>query len=204
MNKQLLLLLAACATRASAMAAVAVEPLMRALAPLGESGYLTANAAQRREVTDCLKSLSAAEPTARCAEQLDGDWLLLYTDAPDITGLDNSGPFVRLKRIGQSIDAAAGRIANVIEYEGREWLPGRAAGDALQQRVLLDYTVDASTGRKVTLSLSGLAIAPKQIAGVNLASAPPLKLQGPLSLPFGNFECMYNDGELRVVRTAQG
>ena len=42
------------------------------------------------------------------------------------------------------------------------------------------------------------------MAGVDLASAPPLKLQGPLAVPFGQFEVLYNDGSLRVVRTQQG
>ena len=188
---------------AAALVTAATEPLLAALAPLGPGGYLSASASQRKGVTECLRALATAEPAARCATALGGDWELLYTDAPDITGLTNSGPFVRLKRIGQSIDDQAGRIANVIEYTGREWLPGRAEGDTLQQRVLLDYTVDGG-GRKVSLSLVGLSLLPRQIAGVNLAAAPPLTLQGPLTLPFGDFECVYNDGDVRVVRTAQG
>ena len=195
-----------CAPSAAAMTvAAATEPLMRALQLLGPDGYLTATSAQRRDITKCLEALAATDPSAQCAAdgKLDGDWLLLYTDAPDITGLSNSGPFVRLNRIGQSIDAAGGKIQNVIEYTGREWLPGRAEGDTLQQRVLLDFEVK-DNGRSVVLNLKGLEIAPKQIAGVNLAAAPPLTLQGPLSLPFGNFDCVFNDGGLRVVRTLQG
>ena len=178
---------------------------MRALEPLGADGYLSATREQRKAVTSCLQTLAQVDPSARCAGdgQLDGDWLLLYTDAPDITGLANSGPLLSLNRIGQSIDAAAGKIANVIEYTGRQWLPGRQEGDSLQQRVLLDYAIEAD-GRSVILNLKGLEVAPRQIAGVSLAAAPPLSLQGPLSLPFGNFECMYNDGDLRVVRTVQG
>jgi hypothetical protein len=43
-----------------------------------------------------------------------------------------------------------------------------------------------------------------QVLGVSLASAPPLRLQGPLELPFGSFEVLYNDGDLRIVKTQQG
>ena len=48
---------------------------------------------------------------------LDGDWTLLWTDAPDITGLGSSLPFApTLGRIGQEISAADGMVVNVIEW----------------------------------------------------------------------------------------
>jgi len=179
----------------------AADPLRRALGSLGPVGYLTATAGQREAIDVLLKQF------LRTADSLDGDWVVLYTDAPEIKALDNSGPLLQVSRIGQSIDAAAGTIETVIEYVPREWVPGREDGDRLQSRVLLDYDVDPARGREVIQKLTGLKIIPKtrrrQIAGFNLPEAPPLNLQGPLSLPLGNLECVYSDIDLRVFRTWQ-
>jgi len=180
----------------------ATEPLRRALDSLGPVGYLTAAPAQRKKIDALLRQL------LRPAESLDGDWELVYTDAPDITGLANSGPLFEVSRIGQSFNADAGTVENIIEFVPREWLPGRGDGDRLQNRVLLDYDVEPVQGRDITAKLTGLKIipknSPKQMAGFSLPDAPPLNLQGPLSVPFGNLECVYNDGDLRVFRTRQG
>ena len=83
-------------------------------------------------------------------------------------------------------------------------MPGAAPDDTFQQRVLLTYEVDAESGRKCSLKIAGVAFKPGQIAGINLDSAPPLTLKGLVTLPFGDFECIYNDGLIRVVRTVQG
>ena len=188
-------------------ACAATAPLLETLKPLGYAGF-DASAAQRREVESVLRDLVALNPNPEPAagSALDGDWELIYSDAPDIVGLSNAGPLLELRRVGQQIDASAGTIANVIEFGPRSWLPGldlvNAREDVLQQRVLLSYGVE--DGRRCRLKLSGLRLAPRQLLGVNLSSAPPLTLKGFVEAPFGDFTCLYNDGDVRVVRTVQG
>jgi len=186
---------------ASAQAATA--PLLEALAPLGLGGF-DASAAQRRHITQLLEDLRKLQPEASApARDLDGDWVLLYSDAPDITGLTNAGPLVQLKRVGQSIDQAEGTVANCIEYSPRPWVPASDATDVVQQRVLLNYEVQ-DDGKSCRLQLRGLELEAKQIAGIDLSAVPPLSLVGLITLPFGDFRCLYNDGDIRVVQTAQG
>lgn len=72
----------------------------------------------------------------------------------------------------------------------------------LQQRVLLKYEVQ--NGNRCNLSILGARFQAQQFLGVSLAAAPPLTLQSGLELPFGTFTCLYNDGEIRVVKTQQG
>ena len=183
----------------------AVTPLLDALAPLPGYGAFEATAKQRQQVNSILDGLRATNPNPSPANDLNGDWELIYSDAPDIVGLINTGPLVRLYRVGQQIDAGAMTIANVIEYAPRSWLPldnVGAAEDRLQQRVLLSYTVE--DGKRCKVNISGLSLGARKLLGISLASAPPLTLQGMLELPFGEFECLYNDGDIRVVRTAQG
>ena len=86
----------------------------------------------------------------------------------------------------------------------RDWVKGiRAtlADDALQQRVLLTYEME---GSKVNLKIAGAAFKPKKILGVNLDAAPSPTLQGVVTLPFGNFEVLFNDGDLRDCQDGPG
>ena len=70
---------------------------------------------------------------------LDGDWTLLWTDAPDITGLGSSLPFApTLGRIGQEISAADGTVVNVIEWRPASLLTtlrSELSEDSVEQRV---------------------------------------------------------------------
>jgi hypothetical protein len=75
------------------------------------------------------------------------------------------------------------------------------SADKLQQRVLLKYE---TVGTKVNIQIRGTSLKARQALGVSLASAPPLRLEGPLTLPFGTFEVLYNDGDVRIVKTQQG
>jgi hypothetical protein len=43
-----------------------------------------------------------------------------------------------------------------------------------------------------------------QVAGFDLLPLPPLSLGLPAALPFGEFEVLYYDGGLRIIRTGQG
>lgn len=108
---------------------------------------------------------------------LEGNWTLAWTDAPDILGLP--GPV----RIGQEIDKTT--IVNVIDYE--------AFHVRLQQRVILDYVKDQDD---VRLTLRGL--------GGKLEKGPNVQANALFGLPFGRFTVLFNDGDLRVVRTNQG
>ena len=173
--------------------------LLRALEPL-DRGF-AANKAQQKAVSALLDALVASTPYTPDEFDLDGDWELCWSDAHDIVGL-SGGPLARLSRVGQAIDCGAQTIANVIEYTPPSWLHTAAvADDRLQQRVLLSYERD---GARVNLKIKGTELRPARVLGMDLSSAPPLTLAGPLSLPFGTFDCLYNDGELRVVKTAQG
>jgi len=186
------------------------QALLDAIKPLDRGFRATSD--ERKRVAGLITTLASTAP-ALSAEGLGGEWELLWSDAPDIVGSSFgtitgagglSSPFADAARIGQSIDAAAGTIANVIEYRPPAWLASAAPGlasDRLQQRVLLAYT---TSGTRCELTVRGAVVAPRMALGVSLLALPPLTLQGDLSLPFGSFEVLYNDGELRAVRTKQG
>ena len=166
-----------------------------------------ASSSQRKAVTSALEALKAVNPRPTDgAIGLSGDWELLYTDAPDILGLKNAGPLAELRRVGQQIDAEAGTIENVIEYAPASWLPLdaiSASEDRVQQRVCLTYEVEKGT--RCVCQVNTFGVNPQTFFGVNLRSSPPLKLpEAPFKVPFGNFDVLYNDGDIRVVRTIQG
>ena len=193
------------ATPTRAAPSAATGALLTAIEPLGFAGF-DASPTQRQEIQQLINSLQQLNPNPSPANDLDGDWQLIYSDAPDITSLRNSGPLVRLQRVGQQIDAAAKTIANVIEYKPRMWLPLSTFGaedDRIQQRVLLTYSVD-DEGRRCKLSIDGASLAARKFLGVSLDAAPPLTIRGITSLPFGEFVCLYNDGDVRIAQTQQG
>ena len=144
-----------------------------------------ATSSQRKAVTSALEALKAVNPRPTDgAIGLSGDWELLYTDAPDILGLKNAGPLAELRRVGQQIDAEAGTIENVIEYEPREWatsLFSNLKGDRLQQRVVTSFARREGAPATVDLKIRGVRLLPRQALGVSLESAPPLQLLGPLA-----------------------
>mmetsp|Transcript_25179 Transcript_25179/g.78998 ORF Transcript_25179/g.78998 Transcript_25179/m.78998 type:complete len:271 (-) Transcript_25179:1705-2517(-) len=161
---------------------------------------------QRKDVKALIEALASAGGDQLDVETLDGQWELVFSDAPDILGI-RGGPLSKLEFIGQDIDAGAGTIDNVIRYSPSGLIRGTfgrvVAGledDRLEQRVLLRYEQD---GRKVRMTVRGTSIAPENTLGGRL-NLRPLKLEGPLKVPFGNFEILYNDGELRVIKTGRG
>jgi len=182
-------------TAAMSSAATARAALLSAISPL-ERGF-KADKQQRLVVESAIKAL-AASTSLQALPDISGDWELIYTDAPDILGLDvQAGPLATCTRIGQQISEADGTISNVIEYGPREWaanLIGQAKGDLLQQRVVTSFERRADEPTKVDLKIKGAAFMPKQLLGVSLASVPALKLQGFVEPPFGSFECLYCEG----------
>lgn len=107
--------------------------------------------------------------------------------------------------VGQHIDPLTAMIENVIEYGPTKWNPlvsfFGAETDRVQQRVLLSYK---RSGKQYSLLFKGTAIRLQRVLGVNLRSQQPLTLMPPLELPFGSFELLYIDNELRIVKTQQG
>lgn len=155
---------------------------------------------------ELVSALSALSPISNPTSRLGGNWTLIYTDAPDIIGIPSS-PLSELGRIGQEIDPASGTIANVIEYVPSQLarslpLGDRASSDLLVQRVFTDYR--ASSPTSVELDIKGLGFFPERVFGLDVPSFVRLKQEGPLSLPFGRFEVLYLDEDIRIVKTGQG
>jgi hypothetical protein len=181
------------------VAATPRAALLNAIAPL-ERGF-KATAQQRKEVAEAIETL-ARSTSQQYVPDISGDWELVYTDAPDILGLDvQAGPFSTCTRIGQQISETDGTIANVIEYGPRPWAASlvknvisQVEGDRLQQRVITSFERRQDEPTKVDLKIRGAAFVPKQLLGVSLDALPPLRLGGFVEPPFGSFEVLYCEG----------
>ncbi|KAL7523351.1 hypothetical protein ACHAXR_000717, partial [Thalassiosira sp. AJA248-18] len=153
---------------------------------------------------------------------LAGKWTLVYTDAPDITSLDG-GPFstAKLGRIGQECDPPS--IKNVIEWQRPDWASSLPFSGGESSRVLQKVCCEGSATpdnpKMLDLKLLGL-----ELSGMNgsdgndgegglnaflngpaaLFESNPVKLQGPLAAPFGKFDILYLDEDMRITKTYQG
>lgn len=150
---------------------------------------------------------------------ISGRWTLLYTDAPDITTLDRS-PWAELGRIGQECQPPV--LKNVIEWKQPSWsngLPFTGTQDTrILQKVVTTGKASPQSPARVQLDLSGLEVRSSDKSGSSsdfledvqskgilpALLRQPLELNGSLSLPFGSFEVLYLDDELRINRTYQG
>ena len=160
---------------------------------------------------------------------LTGKWTLLYTDAPDITSLDTSQlPFgaAQLGRIGQ--ECSPPYIKNVIEWKKPDWarsLPLSGSDDSrILQKVVTSATASPDKPRIVNLKVAGLELLSAGSSsrtstgnmGADLQTrikedgliggllgANPVDLKGPWNPPFGQFEILYLDEELRIIKTYQ-
>lgn len=156
---------------------------------------------------------------------LAGKWTLVYTDAPDITSLEG-GPLstAKLGRIGQECFPPS--IKNVIEWRRPDWassLPFSAAGgegSRVIQKVCCEGSATSKGPKTVDLKLLGLELSGASDGGADGAGAGglsallkgpaallednPVKLQGPLTAPFGKFDILYLDDDMRITRTYQG
>lgn len=152
---------------------------------------------------------------------LAGKWTLIYTDAPDITSLDAPLSIQKLGRIGQECNPPL--IKNVIEWKRPDWasaLPFSGDEDSrILQKVVTEGSSTPADNPSVDLKLIGL-----EISGTNgsteetdpdllnsLFNGPaalfeqnPIKLQGPLKGPFGKFDILYLDDDMRITKTYQG
>lgn len=149
---------------------------------------------------------------------LAGKWTLIYTDAPDITGLEG-GPFssAKLGRIGQECNPPS--IKNVIEWQRPDWASSLPFSGGESSRVLQKVCCEG-TATKEKPSTVDLKIAGLELSGVNdgedagegaffngpasFLESNPVKLQGLLTAPFGKFEILYLDDGMRITKTIQG
>lgn len=187
---------------AAAERLLARRALLKAIEPL-ERGF-TATSESRAAVSERIKLLIELNPITEPASQLGGSWTLLYTDAPDILFLPTT-PFSSLGYIGQEIDDNAGTITNVIQWQPSSMVAGLASfvsQDTFTQRVITEYRAKSPT--EVELTVRGLGVAPGKIMGMELPEALKIDAIGPIGLPFGNFQILYQDDEIRITRTDQG
>mmetsp|Transcript_9849 Transcript_9849/g.13875 ORF Transcript_9849/g.13875 Transcript_9849/m.13875 type:complete len:336 (-) Transcript_9849:46-1053(-) len=173
---------------------------------------------------------------------LAGKWTLIYTDAPDITGLDG-GPLAtaKLGRIGQ--ECTPPYIKNVIEWRRPDWaasLPFSGSDDSrVLQKVCTEASAKPEKPFEVDLKIVGLDLMAMNGSGdnggsssfmdssgddntalmdnlknlpenvqqngipVGLLQSNPIELRGPLTVPFGQFEILYLDDEMRIIKTGQ-
>jgi len=181
---------------ASAVIDAAKTALIDAIA--GTDRGFKRDRAQTDRVKQCVSALAAVAPPPAPLET--ADWTLLWTDAPDITSLSGGPLGPTLGRIGQEISTAEGTIVNVIEWAPASWLPGDFGDDRVDQRVVTTFVEDPP-GR-VKLSIKGAGVRPRRVLGRDLPGTP-FDFSGLLTLPFGEFDVLYNDGDLRVVKTGQ-
>ena len=156
---------------------------------------------------------------------LAGKWTLIYTDAPDIISLDG-GPFAtaKLGRVGQECNPPS--IKNVIEWIRPDWassLPFLSDDESSRvlQKVCCEGSSTQQNPKTVDLKIVGLELIGSRGSesgdgnsrgGFNaifggpaaLFESNPVMLQGPLSAPFGKFEILYLDHEMRITKTFQG
>ena len=105
-------------TAAMSSTVTARAALLAVISPL-DRGF-KADQQQRRAVEVAIKEL-AASTSLQSVPDISGDWELIYTDAPDILGLDvQAGPLATCTRIGQQISEADGKAAR------SEWQPARS------------------------------------------------------------------------------
>lgn len=170
-----------------------------------------ASAEQQQAVRTSIEELAAVSPQ-KMIPDITGDWELIWTDAPDILGLDaQAGPFNRCLRVGQQISEADKTIMNVIEYGPREWVSSLVGGvqpdvasDVVQQRVVTGFERREGSPTTVDLKIRGASFQPKQLFGVTLDAVPALKLgPGPVELPFGTFEVLYCEGPMEAPALAE-
>lgn len=207
------------------------------LASSTDRGF-TATKAQRDAANGVIEKLAKINPTAEPAApyysdltyipgpNLSGKWTLVYTDAPDITGLAST-PTAKLGRIGQECNPPY--VKNVIEWKRPDWAANLPFSGSDESRILQKVCTKASASPspdplELNLELAGIELVVTddddedevtttdssfldviQSKGlpVGLLQQAPVQLEGPLTAPFGKARILYLDEELRILRTAQ-
>jgi PAP_fibrillin len=106
-----------------------------------------------------------------------GKWTLIYTDAPDITGLGQPSPFVELGRIGQD-NTEPPLIKNVIEWLSPSWatnipfLVGQSNDSArVLQKVVTTGSAVPESPTVVDLSVAGIQLTTTKTPSAEAASS---------------------------------
>jgi PAP_fibrillin len=168
------------------------------------------------------------------SSSLCGKWTLIYTDAPDIVGLGAPNVLAELGRIGQHCDPpfiknviewkrpawSTDLLSSLLPSNVAPALPRRVLQKVITKarasseeplRVQLDVAgLQVSFDEETALSSedggennSGTTVQARGLFGSYLSNAI-LDVQGPLSLPFGEFRVLYLDDAFRAIRTFQG
>jgi len=206
------------------------------LADVTKRGF-SASRDQRKRAQELVKILEEYNPTSEPASpyykdppskdflgpNLCGTWTLIYTDAPDITGLDG-GPLAtaKLGRIGQECDPPF--IKNIIEWKRPEWaktLPFSGSDDSkVIQKVACEAQANRNDPLIVNLKIAGLDLlgvsgfaeedddsteSSKSGGPGKFFEENPVELRGlgGFTAPFGRFKVLYLDEDMRVIRTGQ-
>ena len=222
---------------------IIIQQLKNELLALAEStrrGF-SASKLEKEQVKRIMTKLSLYSPTnepaaayyesssnndmarTRSTSSIAGKWTLLYSDAPDITSLDNTPPFVlpaaKLGRIGQECNPPS--IKNVIEWQRPNWvsfLPfnsvvGGVESSRIIQKVCLEGSATRDQPSVVNLKVVGLELMgmTSSSSGGSGGGGPaaylesnPIRLQGGSALPFGKFDILYLDDTMRITKTFQG
>lgn len=134
----------------------------------------------------------------------------------------------KLGRIGQECDASKSTISNVIEWKRPDWLSNMASNSQNDDRILQKVVCEAKAFPKdpniVQLNLVGFELlgdtssvqdkdSDKQSNTIlstimkgpaELLKRKPIQLKGPLKAPFGRFEILFLDEQMRIIKTGQG
>jgi hypothetical protein len=134
----------------------------------------------------------------------------------------------KLGRIGQECDASKSTISNVIEWKRPDWLNNIATNSQNDDRILQKVVCEAKASPKepniVQLNLVGFELlgdtssvqdkdGEKQSNTIlstimkgpaELLQRNPIQLKGPLKAPFGRFEILFLDEQMRIIKTGQG
>jgi hypothetical protein len=145
------------------------------LATATDRGF-QASAEDRKRVNGLLNALTLLNPTAEPAAayysdltyipgpSITGKWTLVYTDAPDITGLANSAPTAQLGRIGQECNPPY--VKNVIEWKRPEWAASLPFSGTSESRILQKVCTKATASPNDPLQLN------LELAGLELVTSP--------------------------------
>lgn len=167
-----------------------------------------ASASQRSRIEGILRQLQSLNPCMEPAALLlstSSTWRLIYSDAPDIVGTGNGNQGLVLPQsgvIGQEFSAVEGTVTNIVELVPPAPFSAVLPADSIIQRVVLETQAVSAT--RVRLQVKGTSVQVAKLLNQDASILPPFTLSLPTSLPFGEFDILFYDGELRVVRTTQG
>lgn len=216
-------------TELPAQARLLKDQLMK-LAQRTSRGF-KASGEERKEARKIIFELAEYNPTADPARAfyesgagstasatIVGKWTLVYTDAPDITFLEQN-LLAKLGRIGQECDPPY--LKNVIEWKRPTWaasLPFSGDDNArVIQKVVTEASATPDKPAMVKLDLTGVQVETDTYGEVSdlqtaiqdkglvagLLQLRPIDAQAPIKTPFGDAEILYLDDDLRIQKTGQ-